>query len=129
GTFRKMDCVGGAGRVEFWRSFPRFAGRAGERPVASPLVRLMAQEGAQVTSLRHQTVTVGDFDRQVLPLPDGSQTRLSLRDRLLEAFRAGRINLAREGRPVREEHQARPLLAETIDRQLDRYAENALLGG
>jgi methyltransferase-like protein len=100
-----------------------------ERPVVSPVARMMAQQGAQVTNMRHQPVTIGDFDRQVLPALDGSQTRTTLRSRLLEAFRSGQINLAKSGQPVREEHQARAILTATIDEQLQKYAGNALLIG
>jgi methyltransferase-like protein/SAM-dependent methyltransferase len=123
----QMYCNAGAALVELWRSFPRFATRAGDRPLASPMARLMAREGMQVTSLKHQSVGLGDFDCQILPLLDGTRTRSALRDQLLDVYRQGQMNLARNGEPVRDVHQARAALTEGIEQQVRRYAEAGLL--
>jgi methyltransferase-like protein len=80
-----------------------------------------------VTSLRHHTVPVSDFDRQVLPLLDGTRNRAALLAELLERFRRGQLTLARAGKPVTERHEARAILASTLDQRLPQLASAALL--
>jgi methyltransferase-like protein/trans-aconitate methyltransferase len=60
---------------------PPVAARAGERPLASPLVRAQAAAGAPVvSSLLHTNVRVGEgLDAALLPLLDGTRDRAALR--------------------------------------------------
>jgi predicted O-methyltransferase YrrM len=58
--------------------FPRLATAAGETPLASPLVRLQAQQGAEVTSLAGAQVQVEEPLRQLLAVLDGTRTRATL---------------------------------------------------
>ncbi|MFO0843687.1 MAG: hypothetical protein U0797_15035 [Gemmataceae bacterium] len=127
GTLLKLYSVGGVGLVEFWRCYPTFSTRVSDKPVAAPVARMMAEENQAVATMRHQCIVLNDLDRQLIPMLDGSHTRLSMRTKLLEAFNQGQINLARQGQPIKEEHKARPILTEMIDQQLARYAETGLL--
>lgn len=129
GTLLKLYSIGGTGLVEFWRRYPKFVTRVSEKPVASEVARLMARENQSVATLRHQCIMLNEIDRQVIPLLDGTQTRSTIRLGLMEAFNKGQINLARKGQPIKEEHQARPIITELIDQQLTRYAESGLLIG
>jgi methyltransferase-like protein/cyclopropane fatty-acyl-phospholipid synthase-like methyltransferase len=113
--------------VELWLRPPSFAATVSDRPLASPLARLQAAAGPTVSSLRHQAVTLGEFDRQLLPYLDGTRTRSGMLKVLLEHFRRGKLTLARNGAPIVEEHRARPVLAETLDMQLPNLARAALL--
>lgn len=127
GTMLKLYSIGGAGLVEFWRSYPKFSTRVSDKPVAAPVARLMAAENQSIATMRHQCIMLNDLDKQLIPMLDGTQTRLTMRTKLLEAFGKGQINLARQGQPIKEEHKARPILTEMIDQQLERYAETGLL--
>jgi methyltransferase-like protein/SAM-dependent methyltransferase len=113
--------------ADLWLEPPRFAARPGPRPEASPLARLQAPGNSHVTSLRHQRVAITDFDRVLLPLLDGTRNRSRLLEALLEGFRKGALNLARDDRPISDAHQARPALAQALDEQLPRLATCALL--
>jgi methyltransferase-like protein/SAM-dependent methyltransferase len=53
-----------------------------ERPQASPLARRQASAGPRVTNLRHESVTLDAWQRQVLCLLDGSRNRAALLDEL-----------------------------------------------
>jgi methyltransferase-like protein len=127
GTLLKLYSIGGTGLVEFWRSYPAFERRVTEKPVATPVARLLASEGQSIATMRHQCILLNDLDRQLVPMLDGTNTRLTMRAKLLEAFNKGQINLARQGQPIKEEHKARPILTEMIDQQLARYAETGML--
>ena len=94
-----------ADMVELSASPPCWAVEPGERPVASPLVRLDAARGERTTSLRHRPLALdNEVVRRVLCLLDGSRDR----DALLRHF---------EGR----------LGAEELDQILRLAAENAVL--
>ncbi len=129
GTLLKLYSIGGCGLIEFWRSYPKFVTRVSDKPVASPVARLLAQENQSIATMRHQCIMLNELDRQLIPMLDGTHTQLAMQSKLLEAFNKGQINLARAGQPIKEEHKARPILRDLIDQQLTRYAESALLIG
>jgi methyltransferase-like protein len=71
-----------ANMVELHTSALPFVREIAERPVASPLARRQAVAGSVVTNLRHQSVSLTAWQRQVLCLLDGSRSRAALLDRL-----------------------------------------------
>ena len=69
----------GAGVLEFHLHVPTFTLIPGERPLASALARLQAQQGPITTSLLGNSVKFDDFlGRQLLVLLDGSRDRATL---------------------------------------------------
>lgn len=105
-----------AGLLEAYTNPPRFADSAGERPAASPLARVQAQQGALVTSLRHTTVELEDTaDRCLLLLLDGARDR----DALVDGLRAFLRSLAKP--------EAGDINAELLEMRLERLAKQALL--
>jgi hypothetical protein len=94
---------------------PRLAPQPGPRPEASPLARLQAAAGADVTSLRHTTVRLDDeAGRRLLTLLDGSRDRAAL-------AAAMRAHLAAAGAGDPGDVEA------ALDRGLERAAELGLL--
>jgi methyltransferase-like protein/cyclopropane fatty-acyl-phospholipid synthase-like methyltransferase len=118
---------GSSSVIELWLRPPAFATAVSDRPLASPLARLQAASGPAVSTLRHQVVTLSEFDRQLLPYLDGSRTRTAMLKEMLDHFRRGKLTLNRSGAPITEEHRARPILAETLERRLPTLASVALL--
>jgi methyltransferase-like protein len=74
------------GVVELHLRPPRFKLEVSERPLASPLARLQAQNSTRVTNLRHYSVGLNALDRQVLQHLDGSHDRAFLRETLAHTF-------------------------------------------
>ena len=104
------------GLLELHTLARRFASAAGEYPVASPLARLQAQQGAVVTTLRHTLIELDDaVDRYVLMLLDGTRNR----DALIEGVR----EFQRPGGAGSEE----PVTAESLEVRLRQLAKEALL--
>lgn len=64
--------------IELHVAPPAFVPTVSERPVASPLARLQAESAADVTSLRHETVRLGNLDRFLLRRLDGTAARADL---------------------------------------------------
>jgi methyltransferase-like protein/SAM-dependent methyltransferase len=106
---------------------PRFVPRVSAQPEASRLARHQASGSVHVTNLRHQPVKLSEFDRQLLPALDGRRDRAALLENLLDRVAAGRLTMTQSGMPIRTSAAARPLLAQTLDRQLPRLAAAALL--
>jgi methyltransferase-like protein len=95
---------------------PPFAAAAGERPMASPLARLQAQQSPVVTTLRHTLVEVDDaIDRCVLLLLDGTRNRGALIEGVREFVRSGGVS------------GEEPLTTESLEVRLRRLAAEALL--
>jgi methyltransferase-like protein/2-polyprenyl-3-methyl-5-hydroxy-6-metoxy-1,4-benzoquinol methylase len=118
--------VHGVSLVELW-SRPIPCAPLSDRPVASPLARLQARQEPRAVNCRLRVVPLAEFEQQLLPLLDGMRDRAALWDTLLEAFRQRRFNLLHNKLPVRDEQQARPILAELLDQHLPRLARAGLL--
>jgi hypothetical protein len=105
-----------AGLVELHAHPPRCAARAGERPVASPLVRRQLVHGPEVSTLRHTTVKVeGPLERELLLLLDGTRDRTAL----LAALSAFAESMDPQTRPRVD--------AESLERALAKLARLVLL--
>jgi methyltransferase-like protein len=111
--------------LRLWQ--PPFVTRVSERPEASALARLQAAEGPRVTNQRHQTVAISEFDRHLLPYLDGSRPHSTLLRVLMEQFQQGALKVNRAGQPITNEHEARPIMAQSLAEQLPRLAAVALL--
>jgi methyltransferase-like protein len=99
----------------------------GERPKASPLSRLQAARQNRVTSLRHESVWLGDFERALLRRLDGSQDRNSLITALASDVAAGELQVHKDDEPIQDQDALRAALQEAIDHRLAVFARNALL--
>jgi hypothetical protein len=104
------------GLLELQTLPPQFAANAGDRPMASPVARLQAQQGSVVTTLRHTLVEVDDpIDRCVLLLLDGTRNRAALMQGVLEFLRSGAVS------------SEEPVTTESLEVRLRRLAKEALL--
>ncbi len=105
-----------AGLLEAYTNPPWFAATAGERPAASPLARVQAQEGALVTTLRHTAVELEDtVDRCLLLLLDGTRNR----DALVDGLRAFLRSL--------DKPEPGDIGGGTLEMRLERLEKQALL--
>lgn len=114
--------------VRFHTYAPPLTLTVGERPQASPLARLQAQDSQIVTNLRHERVTLDAFNRYLLLRLDGQHDR----ETLLQAFLDGPVTngvlkIQQEGQPVESPQEVRWLLAEALERNLHGLARTALL--
>ena len=101
----------------------------GERPVAIPSARVRAEEGRAVASRRHELVRLGDLERCLLTLLDGTRDRAALVEECVAAAAAGRLRLDRDGQEVRDPAEVRSTLSAVIDQPLNALAKQALLIG
>jgi methyltransferase-like protein/cyclopropane fatty-acyl-phospholipid synthase-like methyltransferase len=116
-----------AGIVELYVDGPRFPVTAGERPRASALARHEATKGTRVTNLRHESVALDDFNRQLLQRLDGGRDRSELLAMLEQLVATDVLAVRQEGQPVRESTTVRRILDEALSQNLDKLARAALL--
>jgi SAM-dependent methyltransferase len=110
--------------VELHVSAPRLVRRAGAFPVGSPWARLQATRSARVADLRHRPVELEDFDRLILTRLDGRQDREGLVRLLNTLVEQGKLQVKKSDAAGDAD---KDLLAEAVERSLQRLGENALL--
>ena len=95
----------GCGLVELHQKAPQLVPSPGPRPLASPLARLQAADGEEITTLRHRTIRLADSAaRRLLRLLDGTCTLAEL---------TAALNRASEGdQPLIEVEQTKEMLAQ-----------------
>jgi SAM-dependent methyltransferase len=113
--------------VEFWLAQPSFTTVASERPAASPLARRQAEMNNRVTTLRHETAHLGDFERHLLRLLDGTRDRIALREALIDLVQQGELTVEKDGQPVRETGQLEEIVGQALTDQLQALARHGLL--
>lgn len=114
--------------VELHVDTPDFTLQAGQRPVASAVARLQAQEGsAKVASLRHERVKLDQISRYLLPYLDGNHDRAMLLDRLMILVEEGKIGVEEAGERVVEAEAIRQIMAQELESTLRWLGRAALL--
>lgn len=106
---------------------PPFVLEVSERPVASPLARWQARLGGRVVNLRHERVNLDEVSRYLLPLLDGRHGRQALLETLEELRARGALGVQREGRAIVGNSEARRVLEQEIELNLNWLARAALL--
>jgi methyltransferase-like protein len=109
--------------VSFHLHPPTVATHPGERPKVTPLTRLEAQHGEEVTNLYHDVISLEPFDRRLVQLLDGRHDRRALEEMMAAAVTAGEVPYAGDAA------QATSLagLAADIEQRLNWFAQVALL--
>jgi methyltransferase-like protein/SAM-dependent methyltransferase len=115
-----------AGIVELRASRARFSTTVPERPVAWPVARLQARTGTQLTNLRHETITVDEFNRQLVLRLDGSRDRATLAQELAKLVENNELAIRQEGVEVRDPGTVRAVMAKAVDENLASLARAAL---
>ena len=116
-----------AGVLELRVWSPRVGASASERPTASPLARLQAAQGEQVTNLLHQSVTLDGLNRVLLPLLDGSRDRDALVAALAQRTAEGALNVRQQGAVLTPGPVLDKVLRDALAEYLPKLARSALL--
>jgi hypothetical protein len=112
--------------LELRRGSDHFVAKVASKPVASPLARLQAAAGNVVTSLRHESIVLGEFERQLLLLLDGENDKTELCNHLTKRIECGLLKVEQDGHRVRETGEVRRLVWRILDDQLVTLAHAAL---
>jgi methyltransferase-like protein/SAM-dependent methyltransferase len=117
-----------AGLLDLHVYVPPFATKVGDKPVASPLARLEAQDGDVITTLHHRSLRLGDsLQRGLVMLMDGTRDHEALRKDLLKLFQAGTLTLLDDGKPVSDMQMVENRIAAETENVLGGLARMAVL--
>jgi len=115
--------------LELYMQPPKLVLALSERPVASPLARMQAEKTNQLTNLRHELVTVSEFERHAIRLLDGSRDMPALIEELVNVVEQGALNVSENGVPIADPVRLRTIMRDALDQQLPRILTAALLVG
>jgi methyltransferase-like protein/SAM-dependent methyltransferase len=107
----------------------RFVTGISTKPQVWPLARLQAVEHNRVTNLRHESVYLGNFERHLVRLMDGTHDRADLISLLMGLVDGGELSVEKDGQAVIDKTQRIDMIAQSMDNQLQLIARNALLVG
>ena len=100
-----------------------------ERPLGSPLARLLAERGRRVTNLRHRELDLAELDRQVLRLLDGTRDRAALLKAVTELAKSGAVEVKPPDEPNEGASNAAQEFEHALGESLRRLAGGGLLVG
>lgn len=123
-----LQCAA-AGIVELRASPAPFTTRVLERPVASAVARMEARTGTALSNLRHETVTVDEFNRQLVLRLDGTRDRAALADEMAKLVETNELAIRQEGVEVRDPATVRALMLQAVDENLASLARAGLFPG
>ena len=117
-----------AGLLDLHLHVPPFATQVGERPVASPLARIEAQDSDVITTLHHRSLRLGDaLQRGLVMLMDGTRDHDALRKDLLKLFESGALTLLDGDKPVSDWRMVENRIAAETENVLGGLARLAVL--
>jgi methyltransferase-like protein/trans-aconitate methyltransferase len=107
---------------------PEVASVIPEMPALSRLARLQAsQPGVAVTNLQHEVVQLGDFERQVAKLLDGTRDRAAVIETLAQLVADKTLVVHEKGKQVADPDQVRMILGKVLEDALPSLARKHLL--
>jgi methyltransferase-like protein/SAM-dependent methyltransferase len=123
-----LTCMA-AGVVDWHLGPVAFTTVPGLRPATTPLARLQASEGRQVTNLGGENITLDEIHRQVLRHLDGTRGIPELTEAVVAYLRQSGSTLCRDGdrTPVTDEQEMRRLLGPALPTALLNLAKWSLL--
>ncbi|QDU30000.1 trans-aconitate 2-methyltransferase [Anatilimnocola aggregata] len=106
---------------------PQVAYLIPEQPAISRLARFQASQPGAVTNLMHEVVQLGDFERQVAKLLDGSRDRAAVIETLTDLVAKKTLVVHEKGKPVADLDQVRVILGKVLEDALPSLARKNLL--
>lgn len=98
----------------------------GDKLVASKVARAQAGRPGAITNLRHESLQLDPFNRQLLLLLDGTRDRDALVIALGEAVRSGALEVKQSGKPLTDPIAITKILYEAVNENLPKLARSAL---
>jgi methyltransferase-like protein/2-polyprenyl-3-methyl-5-hydroxy-6-metoxy-1,4-benzoquinol methylase len=117
------------GSIRLHTGPPDFALRAGDKPLASALVRLQARSSGPVVNRRHEAVALDPFDRALLAVLDGTRNRDQLVAHLAAEVSDRRLVVVAAEKPLETREEAERTFSQALPDALARLARSGLVVG
>jgi len=105
----------------------RYTTSVSEKPVASQLARAQADVDANVTTLRHRSLTLSSLGQHMIKLLDGKHDHAKLADAVIKLVEDGKFVLQENGLAVSEADDRSRLAKQQVSALLDQFAKAGLL--
>jgi methyltransferase-like protein/cyclopropane fatty-acyl-phospholipid synthase-like methyltransferase len=125
-AFLKFAMIAGD-LVEFRLRPLRVTKQPDPKPLARPLARWQAASGRSATNLRHESINLDEFGRQVLLRLDGRHTRLETVRELVGLVEDLRLTVQQHGEKITDPRRIEQVLVQLLDLQIDQFVHQALL--
>lgn len=106
---------------------PQVAYAIPELPATSRLVRYQATQTGPVTNMLHEMVQLGDFERQVVKLLDGTRDKSAVIETLAQLVFDKTLVVHEKGKPVSDPDQVRFILGKVLEDAIPSLARKNLL--
>lgn len=118
-------CAGGV--LELHAAPAPFEAKPSDKPIGSPLARWQASRASLVTNRKHEVVRMGQFERNVLQLLDGSRGAEQLAELLTKSAGEGRFPVYENQQPVTGNEAISRAIRAALPDALELLARNAFL--
>jgi methyltransferase-like protein len=118
-------CAGGV--LELHAAPAPFAAKPSDKPIGSPLARWQASRASLVTNRKHEVVRMGQFERNLLQLLDGSRDTEQLAESLTKSASEGRFPVYENEQPVTGNEAIGRAIRAALPEALENLARNAFL--
>lgn len=116
--------------LEIHATKPLFIGELSEQPLTPEFVRVAAEAGPHVTSLRHEIVTLDELAQQCIRLLDGNHSKDGILQSLLHLAKEAKITVQdQDGNDVLDPEKQREILQPCIAQILETSRIAGLLQG
>jgi methyltransferase-like protein/2-polyprenyl-3-methyl-5-hydroxy-6-metoxy-1,4-benzoquinol methylase len=116
-----------AGFLELCLDVPKVTTQVSERPVASPLARVLAAKEQALPNVWHRYVPLSPMHRQVVRLLDGSRAAADIVEGFWHLAQKGEFTLEKAGQPVLDPEEVRRVARASLDTILRDLAKSGLL--
>ncbi len=124
-----LNCYMGSDLIELYGMPIAFARMAGEYPVAFPLARIHAAKTGIIATRRHEVLKLGEFERKLIPLLDGSNDRPALVAKLTEVAESGSMPLRRDDVALTDPAEIAKAIGSILEDRLNKVARMGILAG
>ena len=113
--------------IEFHLNPPDFTLDIADSPIASPFARLQASQGSRIVNLKHETVELGDLEREIVTVLDGSHAKEQLLNHLAGLVQQGKLIVTEDGQAIASSEYQKENLSILLEDALKMLAKAALL--
>jgi len=113
--------------LELYREGYRAAIHHSDNPKLFSFARSQSLTQDWVTTLRHETMPVDQFDKFLMPLLNGENSRATIAERMSALLQNGALQAKSDGQEVSSPDELEQILNDEIEHRLKRYIEQALL--
>jgi hypothetical protein len=103
------------------------ARQASDKPKVPALVRMQAASDGILTNLRHQTIRIGDFEKFVVPMLDGTKTKKEIVTALQDLAQKQQLQIRENNILVVDPEKVKTILEKQLEQALFILAMNSLL--